>query len=388
MLKKKILGLLVLWGCVATVQFAALAQQATAKVTVDPVEIMIGEQSVVTVEVIAPKGHTIMFPVYERDMVEGVEVIGMVRPDTLYAHDVMTLTQRYVITSFDSALYHIPYLPILDDTDTIRTNGFGLKVTSPELSDMSKSYLEEIAEAKPDSLDLEKLGVFDVKPIKEVPFVWQDYLIAALLFLFFLVAVGILITALILLRKKKEKGYFFTPKVIDPPHVVALNALNKLKEEKIWTQGREKEYYTELTDILRRYIEERFRVNAFEKTSDEILAAMNNFVEAGSSHECLQQVLKLADLVKFAKYKPLQDENDLSLVDSMLFVNQTKKEPPKPETPEGGTTAGGTDDAMAAPKIKETPKQGMDDDDEPIDWTIPDDQKLFDDDDKPINRSL
>lgn len=387
MLKKKVLVLLVFLGCVAPMQFTASAQQATAKVTVDPVEIMIGEQSVVTVEVIAPKGHTVMFPVYERDMVQGVEVIGMVKPDTVYAHDVMTLTQQYVVTSFDSALYHIPYLPILDDKDTIRTNGFGLKVTSPELSDMSKAYLEEMAQAKPDSIDLEKLGVFDVKPIKEVPFVWQDYLIPALLLLFFLIAVGILIMAAVLMRKKKEKGYFFTPKVIDPPHVVALNALNKLKEEKIWMQGREKEYYTEITDILRKYIEDRFRVRTFEKTSDEILSAMNNFVEAGSSQESLEQVLKLADLVKFAKYKPLQNENDLSIVNSMLFVNQTKKETPKPEVP---GEENDTDDSPTQPKQEEKKvvKYGIDDtDDEPIDWTIPDDQKLYDDNDKPINRS-
>lgn len=377
-LNKKISILFLFLAAISAMQFSAIAQQATAKVTVDPVEILIGEQSVVTIEVIAPKGRNVIFPVYDSDIVHGVEVVGMIKPDTVYAHDVMTLTQRYVVTSFDSALYHIPYMPVLDDMDTIRTNGFGLKVSSPELSDITKTYLEEMAETPQDTIDMEKLGAYDIKDIKEVPFVWQDYLMPILLGLLLLIILGVIIGAIILYNKKKKKGYFFTPKIPDPPHVVALNALNKLKEEKKWMQGHEKEYYTELTDILRRYIEDRFHVSTFEKTSDEILAAMKNFVEAESSQECLEQVLKLSDLVKFAKYKPLTNENDLSLVNSILFVNQTKVETPKPETPEGGENNNESSNKRV--------KQGMDDDDEPIDWTIPEDQKLFDENDKPIIR--
>lgn len=370
----------------SALQFHAAAQQATAKVTVDPVEIMIGEHSLVTIEVIAPKGRTVIFPVYDGEIVPGVEVLGMIKPDTTFAHEVMTLKQQYVVTSFDSALYHIPYMPVLDDADTIRTNGFGLKVSTPELIENTKAYLEEIAQAPPDTIDMERLGAYDIKDIKEVPFVWQDYLMPILFVLIVLLIIAALVTGIVLYNKKQKKGYFFTPKIPDPPHVVALNALSKLKEEKKWMQGYEKEYYTELTDILRKYIEDRFRVNTFEKTSDEILEAMNNFVEAESSHESLQQVLKLADLVKFAKYKPLINENDLSIVNSMLFVNQTKVETPKPETGENGQNTGGNPaDGETAPPI---PKEGLDDDDEPIDWTIPEDQKLFDDDDKPIKGKI
>jgi len=379
---KKILVLFIFLASISTMQFTAIAQQATAKVTVDPVEIMIGEQSIVTIEVIAPKGREVVFPVYDGEIVQGVEVLGMIKPDTTYAHDVMTLTQKYIVTSFDSALYHIPYMPLLDNLDTIRTNGFGLKVITPELSEITKAYLEEMKETPQDTIDMEKLGAFDIKDIKEVPFVWQDYLMPILLGLLLLLIIAVTIIAIVLYNKKKKKGYFFTPKIPDPPHVIALNALNKLKEEKKWVHGYEKEYYTELTDILRKYIEDRFRIRTFEKTSDEILSAMNNFVEAESSQESLQQILKLADLVKFAKYKPLPDENDLSLVNSMLFVNQTKVEPPKPEITENGeNNIGDNKDDSSSNRIA---RQGMDDDDEPIDWTVPDDQKLFDDDDKPI----
>lgn len=379
---KKIPVLFIFLAIISTMQFSATAQQATAKATVDPVEIMIGEQSVITIEVIAPKGREVVFPVYDGEIVKGVEVLGMIQPDTVYAHDVMTLTQRYVVTSFDSALYHIPYMPLLDNTDTIRTNGFGLKVITPELSEMTLSYLEEIKDTPPDTIDMERLGAFDIKDIKEVPFIWKDYLMPILLVLLILILIAIFIAAVVLYNKKKKKGYFFTPKIPDPPHVIALNALNKLKDEKKWAQGYEKEYYTELTDILRKYIEDRFRVKTFEKTSDEILAAMNNFVEAESSQDSLTQILKLADLVKFAKYKPLTDENDLSLVNSVLFVNQTKVELPKTEINENGdNNTGNNIDGSSSNRVT---KQGLDDDNEPIDWTVPEDQKLFDDDNKPI----
>ncbi len=112
---------------------------------------------------------------------------------------------------------------------------------------------------------------------------------------------------------------------------------------------------------------------------------MNGFVEAASSQECLKQVLKLSDLVKFAKYKPLQNENDLSIVNSILFVNQTKKEPPKPEV-SGEDGQSGSSQEQPERKEKRI-KHGMDDkDSEAIDWTIPEDQKLYDSNNRPINR--
>jgi len=386
MSRKNILILIILIACVSVPWVTATAQQATAKVTVQPVEIEIGQQSVISLEVIAPKGRQIVFPVYEETLVNGIEVLGMPKVDTVIAHEVMTLTQQYIVTSFDSALYHVPYMPVLDGTDTIRSNGFGLKVTSPLLTEQSAAYLEEMAQNQTDSIDLEKLGIYDIKAVQEPPFVWQDYIMYGLMLLGFLLVLAALIVGIWLYRQKKDKGYFFTPKIVEPPHVVALNALNHLKEEKKWMNGREKEYYTEMTDILRKYIEDRFHVGAFEKTSDEILTTINNFVEAESSYDSLQQVLKLSDLVKFAKYKPLPNENDLSLVNSILFVNQTKVEPPKPEdNPADENKPADGKEETGSKEIRKY-KSGVDEDDEPIDWTVSRDQKLFDDDDKPIKR--
>ena len=98
-----------------------------------------------------------------------------------------------------------------------------------------------------------------------------------------------------------------------------MNALDNLAEKKLWQNGRDKEFHTELTEILRQYIEARFAVPAMEKTSDEILDELYELAESQkASLANLKQILSIADLVKFAKYHPYADENQ-------LFVEQTKK---------------------------------------------------------------
>lgn len=366
MLKKKTLIFIAFLIGISAIQFSATAQKGTAKATIQPVEIAIGQQSTISLEVIAPKGRNIVFPVYNDTLVSGIEVLAMPKADTVYAHEVMTITQKYIVTSFDSALYHVPYMPVIDGTDTIISNGFGLKVMSPVLSEVTKSYLEHLNQNPNDSVDIEKLGIADIKAVQDPPFVWQDYILYGLAILALLLAIAGIIIGIYMYKKKKDTGYFFKPKVIQPPHIIALNALSQVKDEKLWQQGREKEYFTELTDILRSYIEKRFYVNAFEMTSDEILSMVKNLIETESSYESLNQILKLADLVKFAKYKPLPDENDLSMVNSILFVNQTKREEPEliPDNL----------------KIQVDANSKQEEEQEaPIDWTIPDEQIEKDD---------
>jgi len=103
-----------------------------------------------------------------------------------------------------------------------------------------------------------------------------------------------------------------------------MKELDEIKQQKLWQQGRNKEYYTLLTDTLRKYMVNRFGINAMEMTSGEILELIRLESEANSSYNSLKQILELADFVKFAKLHPLPDENELSLMNAYLFVNQTK----------------------------------------------------------------
>lgn len=312
-------------GCLGFFSGFAYAQRSTVRVTIQPSDILIGEQAIVNLEVIAPKDRNIIFPLYPDTLVKGIEVLKMLPPDTVM-NEVMTISQKYLVTSFDSALYHVPYMLVVDGTDTLRSNDFGLKVSSPILSDSTMAYLELIKNNQTDSIDFEKLGIYDIKPVQDPPFVWQDYIMYILIPLLILIIMALLGIALYLILNKKKKGYYFKPEVVLPAHVIALQELDELKASKIWQKGQEKLYYTKLTDVLRGYIDRRFGIDAPEMTSDEILAAIKKATGTVSTTENLKQILYVADLVKFAKYIPLQDENDLSMMNAYFFVNQTKIE--------------------------------------------------------------
>lgn len=314
----------------------SFAQRASVQATVQPAEIQIGEQALINLKVIAPKDKTIQFPVYQKEIIPGLEVLTMLPPDTVIENNVATMNFKYVVTSFDSTLYYVPHMPIFDGTDTIFSNSFGLKVTSPVLKDSTVAYLEKMNTGQTDSIDFRQLQLNDIKPIQKPPFVWTDYiwiLWIVLGFILLLLLIGLII---ILVLRKKEKGYFFTPPQVLPPHVRAIQELDKLKAEKIWQQGREKEYYTKITDILRTYMFERFRINAMEMTSGEILTEIRKKSEGDSVYNNLVQILSVADMVKFAKHKPYMDENDLSLMNAYFFVNQTREPDPLPDREEQG----------------------------------------------------
>lgn len=322
MLKNKILLILGLF----LLGISTHAQKATVTATVQPSDILIGEQAVIDLQVIVPKGRDVIFPLYIDTLVTGIEVLDMLPPDTLKT-EIWTISQKYLITSFDSMLYHIPYMEVIDGNDTIRSNDFGFKVSAPQLSDATLEYLDQIKTSYIDTIDLDKLGIHDIKPIMSEEFVWTDYLeyfyIPLLLFLIF----SLIVVIYYFITKKKKKGYFFTPKVVLPPHLVAITALENLKSKKLIQAGQLKEFHTEITDILREYIKERFGINAPEMLTEDIIQAVRLATDGkASTTDGLKQILTLADLVKFARFEPLQNENDLSLMNAYLFVNQTKQE--------------------------------------------------------------
>lgn len=346
MFRKKNITILLFFAVV----FACIpvqAQRTSVTATIEPSQIKIGEHAVITLNIKTPKGREIQSPQYNYTdtLVPGIEVLAKLIPqpgDTVISHEVMTIIERYIVTSFDSALYNIPYMYVIDGEDTIKSKNLGLKVISPVLSDSTMSYLRMMDAGETDSINFERLQLNDIKDIQSPPFVLSDYvksmiqdnpmLFWTIVILIIILAAGII--ALFFVLRKKKKGYYFKPEIILPPHVVALQALDKIKSEKKYQRGLEKQYYTELTDALRNYIEKRYYIHAMEQTSDETLEAVHNFVEDETTYNNLKQILKLSDLVKFAKYKPLIDENDLTLMNAYLFIEKTKEETPPPVSEE------------------------------------------------------
>lgn len=296
------------------------AQKTLIDVAIDSAAILIGEQTVLHMTVTADKDRPVQIVIPNDTLMQGVEVLNLSKPDSsVIENDRLLIKQDILITSFDSSLYLLPPLKVIDGMDTVYSNQVALKVsTLPVNSDKPEEF-------------------YDIKTIWKPPFVWADYypLIYGILFAIFLICVIAYVIKRLRSRKslipfKKEE-----PKL--PPYEQAIKELNEIKQQKLWQQGRSKEYYTLITETLRRYIVERFGVNAMEMTSGEILDILFKESEAKPVYENLKQILRLSDFVKFAKMNPLPDENDLSLTNAYLFVDQTKKVEPevseeKPET--------------------------------------------------------
>jgi len=290
------------------------AQQISFKASIDSTALLIGQQSMMHLEVSGPATLKYTFPVFQENaLVKGIEVLQAGPLDTLeMSNNLIRIKKDYIITSFDSGLYYIPPVKILAGLDSIESNEMVLKIGT---------Y----------SVDTAKVKIFDIKGVQKAPFVLSDYFLTLLLF-FFIWVLALLIIWFILKKKYGKEKEILTAEQMLPPHIVAIMELDRLKSEKIWKIGKNKEYYTNLSDILRKYVQRRFMINALEMTTDEILILFKRDKSIQSVYQNLRQILQLADLVKFAKIQPLENENEMSIMNSYLFVNQTKiEEKIKPE---------------------------------------------------------
>lgn len=285
----------------------ASGQSVTVDATMDSLQILVGEQTNIKLEVSIDKGKRAIFPAFRDTIVRGVEVVDVAKPDTQYLNNGkrLLITQEYVITSFDSALYYLPPLEVMVDSNVYRSKPLALKV-----------YSIPVDTLHPDAF-------FGSKTVMKVPFVWEDWY-GTIICVVLLIPLCFLLVYLIrrifdnkpIIRKVKV-----TPKL--PPHQQAMQEIERIKSEKIWQKGQPKEYYTELTKILRTYIKERFGFNAMEMTSSEIIEHLLEVNDENAIAD-LRQLFQTADLVKFAKHSPLMNENDANLLNAIDFINETK----------------------------------------------------------------
>lgn len=286
----------------------ANAQSVTVDATIDSLQILIGEQAKIKLQVSLDADKRAIFPVYPDTMVRGVEVLEVAKPDTQWLNDGRRtlITQEYTITSFDSALYYLPPMEVMVDTQKYYSKALALKV-----------YSMPVDTLHPDQF-------FGPKEIMQAPFAWEDWYVAiacVLLFVPFLLLLIYLVKRIMdnkpIIRKVKVEPQL-------PPHQLAMQEIERIKGEKAWQKGMSKEYYTELTDVLRAYIKGRFGFNAQEMTSSEIIDKLLE-VNDKEAIKDLRELFLTADLVKFAKHTPLMNENDANLVNAIDFINDTKE---------------------------------------------------------------
>lgn len=286
------------------------AQYIEVRADFDTNQIRIGETLNLNLQLHQPAGILVDFPVFRDTIVENLEIVREWPADTSIVAGDLEILKRYLLTSFDSGLYVVPPMKFRFSTD--------LWTDSLE----SNPLFMYVHTVPVDS------AIYDVKSPLHVPLSVIEVLPFVLGGLIVLFAIGVLVWYI--RRRKKNKPIFGAPKIEDPAHVIAFRELRDLKDEKLWQKNEFKAYYTRLTGIIRHYMERRYGIQAMEMTSNEIL---EEWRRSGQEIEDLtgklESLLNLADLVKFAKQKPVATENEENMERAYDFVEKTKWEAPE-----------------------------------------------------------
>ncbi|MCX4330945.1 MAG: hypothetical protein OSJ24_01970 [Muribaculaceae bacterium] len=297
--------------------------QVTAKV--DSVDVMQGGLRKVEVEVVQPRSlhaRWLSDPVDSArrvvELMPGVEVNYSSAIDTTdLGNDRLQLNRTLLIQPWDSGEVVISGIAIVSGIDTFRSAPFALKVYTPDVDTMTT--------------------VHDMMPEAVQARHFWDWLPDVIYNYWWIILLGLLaiaggVVAYVLNRKGGLRNVFAeAPKPV-PPYEKAIAELNNLRVRQLCEKGREKEYYTELTEILRQYLEGRFGINAMEMTTPQIKRAVYATVSEKSASTMMNDVLEMADYVKFARMRPLPEDNTRAFSQAMQFVENTKPAP-EPETP-------------------------------------------------------
>ena len=287
--------------------------------SIDSTTLMIGDQTAMHLNVTHEAGERVELPFFGETLQDGIEIVDRTVIDTTTLPDGrVQIHQELTLTSFKDSLFAIEPLVVTSGEDSFWTEPMALNIIQPFEVDTT-------------------LAITDIKDIEKAPIWWWGIIRWILLGL--LIA-GLAVGGLFLwrwLEGKRKPEEEINPELLRPADEVALEKLDEIKEQKIWKDGKVKEYQTELTDVVREYIGRRFEVHSTEKTSDETLRELkpllvesqNSKVEGQELYEKLRKMLQLADLVKFAKWHTTPDENESALTTAYEFVNETKIESQK-----------------------------------------------------------
>ena len=290
--------------------FLSILLSIVINTSLDSTLLTLGDQTKLVIEASCDKDEYVSFPRFGSELIDGVEIVSQGEIDSTVDGQGKHYRQELMLTSFEDSLFFIEPIPFACGEDTAYSETITLNFVQPFVLDST-------------------IAITDIRGIQKAPIWWWGYIrwiLGALLL------AGLIYLVWWLLGKVGNYDGKFVPAAKKEPErpaeEVALEELDRIREEKIWTQGHTKQYHTELTDVLRTYIAKRFGVASTEKTSDETLQAMKPILsEQRELHASLSKVLRLADLVKFAKRQATPDENEQALHIAYEFVNETKPAP-------------------------------------------------------------
>ena len=286
--------------------------------SIDSTMLMIGDQTALHLSVTQEANEHVEMPVFGETLQDDIEIVDRSAVDTTTLPDGrLQLSQELTLTSFKDSLFAVAPIAVVSGGDTFRTEPMALNVIQPFEVDSS-------------------LAITDIKDIEKAPIYWWGILRWVLLAL---AVIGLFVGAYYGIQWYRKhflkEEEVIEPELLRPADEVALEKLDEIKAQKIWKDGKVKEYQTELTDVVREYIGRRFEVQSTEKTSDETLRAMKPLIDKELFAK-LSKMLQLADLVKFAKWHTTPDENEQALSTAYEFVKETTT-PPQP-SPQGRET--------------------------------------------------
>ncbi len=238
----------------------------------------------------------------------GVEIIKPLQLDTVSnGRKSVKVEGKVILTSFDSGSYYLPPLIAMIErksgaVDTLYMVGPTLEVTTVPID--TATYVIK---------DLKGQIKYPLKFKELLPWIGLALLLA------------LIVWALVrwINMSRANRTFLGKPIVKDPPHIVALRALDKIRKQKLWQNDRQKQFYTEVTDALRVYIADRYGIVALERPSREMLADLKKQDIEEALYGKMDELFTRADLVKFAKYLASAEENEEVIPDAVRFVNAT-----------------------------------------------------------------
>lgn len=295
----------------------ASAVAPSIKVSLDSAYLLMGRTTPLHVELVNDESVTgqILIP---KDSVCGkVEILKILNADTTsIGSGRREIKLDILLQSFDSGVYRLNSIRYVENGETIASNQPVLKVFPVAIDSLETIH------------DYADVADIDRSFIDYLPDFVVDY---GLWILVAIVVIALGAYIFYIVTRKKNPFAIAAAKPV-PPYEKAVQELNQLRSEKLCEQGREREFYTRLTDILRIYLQGRFGINAMEMTSTQIRHSLQSNETTRLSKKNMEQVLETADFVKFAKVRPLPDDNVKAFNSAIQFVEDTKPQPePEPE---------------------------------------------------------
>ncbi len=282
-----------------------IAQNITVSASTDTTDYLVGDYIKYNLELTYAKNVKVFLPSV-KDSIKNLEFIKELKSSREEKNNKIIEKHIYIFSKYDSAVVTAPSYKIYYQT----------------ANDTSKHFVV----VNPITITVKTLPVEpqkDIRDVKEpikVPVNLLFIILLILLIILFLIAAYFIYNYI---KKKRENKTVLTPELIIPPHEIALNSLKELEQKKLWQQGLIKEYHSEITGIIRKYFEDRFKFRALEMTSSEILACLSYLDEGKYIVDLASEFFNNADMVKFAKFHPMPSVNEEMMKQAYKIVNDT-----------------------------------------------------------------